>query len=201
MIHRLLITGFSALTIAACQNKMTQEESTRVPETATAATQVPQKNTEPEMSVGLPPDAEAVETAKKEQTEMATDKTGVIYLSEGENRFIKEYEMNVTFKRMVEDSRCPEGVNCVWAGVAVAEVELMGLYTRPVTVQLSSLSDAKKGYSKTQDFNGNTISLVSVSPQITAAKGFKDLAGKYKIGIKITKGTGGDQTTQRTTTR
>jgi hypothetical protein len=201
MIHRLLITGISVLTIAACQNKMTQEESAIVPETAAAVKPAPQKSTEPEMSVGLPPDNEAVEISRKEQTETATDMTGVIYLNEGEKRFIKEYEMNVTFKRMVEDSRCPEGVNCIWAGVAVAEVEMMGLYTRPVTMQISTMSDAKKGYSKTQDFNGNTVSLVSVTPQTTASKGFKDLAGKYKIGLNITKGSGGDQTTQRTTTR
>ena len=200
MIHRLLITGISVLTIAACQNKMTQEESTIVPETATV-NPVPQKSTEPDMSVGLPPDNEAVEIAKKENTETATDMTGVIYLSEGQNKFIKEYEMNVTFKRMVEDSRCPEGVNCIWAGVAVAELEMMGLYTRPVTLQISTLSDANKGYSKTQEFNGNKVSLVSVTPQTTASKGFKDLAGKYKIGLKITKGSGRDQTSQRTTTR
>lgn len=202
MIHRLLMTGFSFLTLAACQNKVTQPESSRILKTAAAAsTPISQNSKEPELSAGLPPDVAAVKTAKKEQTEMTADKSGVIYLNEGENKFIKEYEMNVTFKKMIEDSRCPEGVNCVWAGVAVAEMELMGLYTRPVTVRISTLSDAKKGYSKTQEFIGNTISLVNVAPQNTTSKGFKELAGKYRIGLKISKGSTGETGTQRTTTR
>ena len=41
-------------------------------------------------------------------------KDGILYLSEGENKFLKEYNMNVTFKR-IEDGHCPEGVNCIWS--------------------------------------------------------------------------------------
>lgn len=213
MIHRLLLSSLGFLTLATCQNPKNSEkqeipdtaEKTEVVTTTTASStkaQIPKtpKTDKPEMSTGLPPDKEAVETAKKEQQTAVTNKAGVIYLKEGENKFLKEYEMNVTFKQMSEDSRCPKDVNCIWAGVATADVEFMGLYTRPVTLKLSTMNDAKKGYSKTQQFNGYSVSLVEVSPETTSNKGLKALKGSYRIGLKITKGASGDPTTQRGTT-
>lgn len=217
MIHRLILTSLGILTLATCQNPKVSEATTEQEsvKTETSANSTEPKvldvttnqssgepkskaNGEPEMSVGLPPDKEAVETAKKEQQNSTIKNTeGIIYLKEGENKFLKEYEMNVTFKKMTEDSRCPKDVNCIWAGVATAEVELMGVYTRPVILKLSTLSDATKGYSKSEEFNGYTVSLVEVSPETTSAKGFKALQGSYRIGLKLSKGSNGGGTTTR----
>ena len=217
MIHRLILTSFGILTLATCQNpkvsqSTTEQESVKT-ETSVNSTEIKvldvttnqtsgepksKANGEPEMSEGLPPDKEAVEIAKKEQQNSTMKNTaGIIYLKEGENKFLKEYEMNVTFKKMTEDSRCPKDVNCIWAGVATAEVEVMGLYTRPVTLKLSTMSDAKKGYTKSQEFNGYTITLVEVSPQTTAEKGFKALQGSYRIGLQFSKGSTGSGTTTK----
>lgn len=217
MIHRLILTSFGILTLATCQNpkisETTAEQETVKTETSansaktkvsdvktnqTSGTTKSKSNGEPEMSVGLPPDKEAVETAKKEQQNSTVKNTaGIVYLKEGENKFFKEYEMNVTFKKMTEDSRCPKDVNCIWAGVATAEVEVMGLYTRPVTLKLSTMSDAKKGYNKSQEFNGYTISLEEVTPETTSAKGFKALQGSYRIGLQFSKGSTGSGTTTK----
>lgn len=217
MIHRLILTSFGILTLATCQNpkisETTAEQETVKTETSansaetkvsdvktnkTSGTTKSKSNGEPEMSVGLPPDKEAVETAKKEhQNSTVKNTAGIVYLKEGENKFFKEYEMNVTFKKMTEDSRCPKDVNCIWAGVATAEVEVMGLYTRPVTLKLSTMSDAKKGYNKSQEFNGYTISLVEVTPETTSAKGFKALQGSYRIGLQFSKGSTGSGTTTK----
>ena len=217
MINRLILTSFGILTLATCQNpkvsqSTTEQESVKtetsvnstepkvldVTKNQTSGTTKSKSNGEPEMSEGLPPDKEAVEIAKKEQQNSTMKNTaGIIYLKEGENKFLKEYEMNVTFKKMTEDSRCPKEVNCIWAGVATAEVEFMGLYTRPVTLKLSTMSDAKKGYTKSQEFNGYTITLVEVSPQTTAEKGFKALQGSYRIGLQFSKGSTGSGTTTK----
>lgn len=217
MIHRLILTSFGILTLATCQNQKISETTAKqesvktetssnsaepkvsdVTTNQTSATTKSKSNGEPEMSVGLPPDKEAVETAKKEQQNSTVKNTaGIVYLKEGENKFFKEYEMNVTFKKMTEDSRCPKDVNCIWAGVATAEVEVMGLYTRPVTLKLSTINDAKKGYTKSQEFNGNTISLVEVTPETTSAKGFKALQGSYRIGLEFSKGSTGSGTTTK----
>lgn len=111
----------------------------------------------------------------------------VIYFNQGENKFLKEYEMNVTFKGISEDSRCPEGVACIWAGVAVADVEVMGLATRPVVLHLATTENAGRNYFQSAEFNGYTISLTEVNPYPTSQKSAKTLAGNYRIGITIKK--------------
>ncbi|REC49406.1 hypothetical protein [Chryseobacterium pennipullorum] len=118
----------------------------------------------------------------------ASDQNGhIIYFSEGENRFLKDYKLNVTFKGVSEDSRCPEGVNCIWAGVAVAQVEVMGTYSRPVVLDLASMNHEARNYHQSAEVNGYTITLENIAPHPKADSGAKALAGKYKIGISIKK--------------
>ncbi|MBD3905679.1 hypothetical protein NAL32_14625 [Chryseobacterium sp. Ch-15] len=121
----------------------------------------------------------------------------IIYFSEGENKFLPEFQMNVTFKGIAEDSRCPEGTQCVWAGVAVANVEFMSITSRPVILQLSTAEVKGKDYHKTQSFNGYTISLKEIAPYPSAQEGTKSLSGKYKIAIEITKDDNQNQSTMK----
>ena len=203
MITKQLFIAIGFLAFTACQ-KPKVVETQKIPTTAEktetiSTTTMPKtpKSGEPEMSVGLPPDQEAQETAKKEQQ----NTSNVIYFKEGENKFLKEYEMNITFKKMAEDSRCPEGVNCIWAGVATAEIEVMGLATRPNILKISTMQDGNRGYAKSQDFNGYQISLEQVTPNTTSDRGFKALQGTYKIGIKIKKQEPGKTSPNNTTTK
>ncbi|WP_160139393.1 hypothetical protein [Chryseobacterium sp. c4a] len=124
-------------------------------------------------------------------------KNGIIYLSEGENKFLKEYQMNITFKGISEDSRCPEGVNCIWAGVALAQVEVMGTSTRPVLLNLASMDFANRNYHQSTDFNGYTITLQEVTPYPKAEGGTTALNGNYKIGISIKKAGAPSNTTTK----
>jgi hypothetical protein len=114
-------------------------------------------------------------------------KDGVLYLSEGENKFLREYQMNVTFKGVSEDSRCPEGANCIWAGVALAQVEVMGTSTRPMILNLASADYPGRNYLQSAEFNGYILTLQDVTPSPKSQDGTKALAGKYKIGITIKK--------------
>ena len=111
----------------------------------------------------------------------------IIYFNEGENKFLPEFQMNVTFKNIAEDSRCPQGTQCVWAGVAVANVELMSTTSRPMTFQFSTTEVKGKDYHKTQSFNGYTISLKEITPNPTSENSAKSLSRKYRIGIEISK--------------
>lgn len=124
--------------------------------------------------------------AQEKSKTLSKNEGNIIYFNEGENKFLKEYEMNVTFKGVSEDSRCPKDVNCIWAGVAVAQVEVMGIATRPMTLSLASMDNEGRNYHKSTNFNGYKISLVSVSPY-PESNGTKNLAGKYRIGIEISK--------------
>ena len=190
MIYKILLSSTLLFSLTNCQNQTSvkQEKSTAVENTkvvTTSSTITKDKN--PKMSDGMRPDAEAVKIAEQEQAN--SNKMNVVYLKEGENLFLDEYKMNVTFKGMVEDSRCPKNVDCIWAGNATAEVEFMGLYTRPVLLKISTTNDAKKGHVTKQGFNGYSITLVEVSPETTSDKGFKALKGSYKIALKFEKET------------
>ncbi|WP_336958722.1 hypothetical protein [Chryseobacterium contaminans] len=123
-------------------------------------------------------------------------KNDVIYLSEGENKFLPEYKMNITFKGISEDSRCPEGVNCIWAGVALAQVEVMGTSTRPVLLNLASMDFPNKNYHQSAEFNGYTITLQEVTPYPKAG-GAEELKGKYKIGVSIKNNRASSDTTKK----
>jgi hypothetical protein len=114
-------------------------------------------------------------------------KDSIIYFNEGENKFLREYQMNVTFKGISEDNRCPEGVNCIMAGAAIAQIEVMGTSTRPIILSLASTDYPGRDYRQTADFNGYTITLQEVAPYPKAEEGAKALNGKYKIGITIKK--------------
>ena len=111
----------------------------------------------------------------------------ILYLNEGENKFLAEYQMNITFKGISEDSRCPEGVNCIWAGAALAQVEVMGTATRPAILNLASMDFPGKNYQQSAEFNGYTFTLQDVAPYPKQQEGASALAGKYKIGITIKK--------------
>ncbi len=126
----------------------------------------------------------------KTKSEMNTSTTSnVVSLKEGETQFFKEYEMNITFSGITEDSRCPTDVNCVWAGVGVAEIGLMGTYTRPFSISLATSDFANKGYQNTTKFNGYTIKLINLSPYPTEQKPSSKLKGEYSIQLQITKDT------------
>lgn len=45
-------------------------------------------------------------------------------LSIGQRAFIEEEKVEVGFIQVVEDSRCPTGVTCIWAGRIICEIEL-----------------------------------------------------------------------------
>ncbi|MGK6342634.1 hypothetical protein ACMGDK_10360 [Chryseobacterium sp. DT-3] len=169
MFHKAIIFSLGMLTLAGCN----AQKKTKTPE-STAGT-----------------------ASNSSGTKAEVQKEGIIYFNQGENKFLKEYEMNVTFKGISEDSRCPEGVACIWAGVAVAQVEVMGTYTRPVVLSLATSDHTGRNYHKSAEFNGYTISLEEVTPSRKSEPGGKDLDGQYRIGIKITKAGGASSSTTK----
>ena len=124
---------------------------------------------------------------KNDQKSTKADMENMIYLNEGENKFFEAYEMNVTFQKMEGDSRCPQDIQCVWAGVGTVSVQFMGTYTRPVNVKLSTIDDVKKGLSKSAIFNGYKISLLKLDPYPKSSADKKNNIGKHKIAFQIIK--------------
>ncbi|MDF2515680.1 MAG: hypothetical protein K0R59_976 [Sphingobacterium sp.] len=110
-----------------------------------------------------------------------------IELSEGQQKMLKGYPLQVKFNGILEESRCPKGVDCIWAGVAVAEIEISEKATKPVILSLATTDMQARGYQKETNVNGHTVALQNVSPYPTAKHGAKELKGNYKIVITVQK--------------
>lgn len=161
MITKILLSTFGFLTLMNCQS---------------------QKMNKADISGN---NAVKTETATTNNQESSDD---IVYFKEGENKFLKEQQMNVTFKGIVSDSRCPEGVNCVWAGAATALVEVMTTTSRPMQIKISTTDFAAQKLTKTQSLYGYNLTLMSVSPSRTQDISPDKMKGKYVIGLKIEKG-------------
>lgn len=111
---------------------------------------------------------------------------GLTFLKEGEKKYFEERQMSIHFKGITEDSRCPAGVNCIWEGVAVAEITFDGNEAAPQTVRLASTPNAGNNYQHTVTYNGFKISLKSVAPHSVENKA--SLKGKYEIGLLFESG-------------
>lgn len=104
-------------------------------------------------------------------------------LKEGETQFFSNLKMNITFKNVAEDSRCPEGTQCIWAGVGVAEITFMGLYTRPATFKIATTDLPDKNLHNKVQFLGHEFTLEKLSPNPIAEKDFEALKGNYTITL------------------
>ncbi len=77
----------------------------------------------------------------------------------GEDKNVCETEISVSFVELVEDSRCPIGVECIQAGNAVIRLKLAQGNGEPQTVTLETAKEDDKF-----DFHGYEVSLISVDP-------------------------------------
>lgn len=109
----------------------------------------------------------------------------VIRLVEKQNVFSDILKMNLTFLRTVEDNRCPMNARCATAGSATVELEIMGLYSRPQKILLSTEENKKKNILRSFVFNKKKITLANIYPANSTDVDFKELKGKYVIDIKI----------------
>ena len=53
---------------------------------------------------------------------VASAKPRTVSLRLGENKTVMKEKIKISFVEVIEDSRCPKGVNCVWAGNAKVKV-------------------------------------------------------------------------------
>ena len=83
-------------------------------------------------------------------------------LAVGESATLKECDVTLTFDRVANDSRCPRGTNCIWAGDAEVIVSVAhGGSRSTVTLHASGVS----GEGAQTLPGGCTVELVGLSPE------------------------------------
>jgi hypothetical protein len=85
--------------------------------------------------------------------------TTEVTLRYGEDRQLDNSVLRVTFGRVVEDSRCPVDVVCVWAGNAVVEIGVAAGMGPTVPLQINATMDPRY-----VDWNGVRVTVLALTP-------------------------------------
>ncbi|QRP48733.1 hypothetical protein [Amycolatopsis sp. FDAARGOS 1241] len=93
---------------------------------------------------------------------VAADPGRDVTLAAGQEAQLSTKDLTVRYTRLVEDSRCPAHVECVWSGDAVVAVQLSQPGRGEQTT--SVLHTAGRG-PRTATYAAATVSLVDVSPR------------------------------------
>lgn len=125
------------------------------------------------LTTGLLTACVSAPTKQTSQTPMVvtnpTSHTTTVTLALGQQVFVKDQQLNVSFDKIVNDSRCPTGTQCIWAGNATVAVTAMTTTSRPQTLTLS-LGDLRGGLAQTQRVADLDITLDSLTPKPAAAQ-------------------------------
>ncbi|MEW6361209.1 MAG: hypothetical protein AB1477_03720 [Acidobacteriota bacterium] len=96
----------------------------------------------------------------------------------GKSRIDSSAKLSVRFLGVVEDSRCPKGVNCVWAGAVTVKISVSCPGKEAKAFELSSLQGKE-----TIEYEGKRITLVRVTPYPQADKPIRK--ANYRVTLKI----------------
>lgn len=77
-------------------------------------------------------------------------------------------DLDLVFRRVAADSRCPKGATCVWAGEALVTVEarLRGGAPRTLELRLSAPPDTTEA----EPIDGHRVRLIALEPHPTTAR-------------------------------
>jgi hypothetical protein len=77
----------------------------------------------------------------------------------GERVSIKKEGLTVSFTRVAEDSRCPEGVQCIWAGNGKILLRVSKARRPAATMRLNTGMEPRQ-----DDYRGYDVKLVNLNP-------------------------------------
>jgi hypothetical protein len=92
------------------------------------------------------------------------DKKGVqlkeeFSLKAGQELVVKGEKLKIGFREVVEDSRCPEGAQCIWEGSAKIVLRLRKGNGKPSTVELNTAVDPRQ-----RSYMGYEVRLLALRP-------------------------------------
>ena len=98
----------------------------------------------------------------------------------GQQVLIENERLKITFIGVAEDSRCPEGVQCVWAGNGKVLLRLSKTRKRASMMNLNTGVDPKH-----DDYRGYDVKLVSLNPY--PKKGVKIKKREYVATLVVSR--------------
>ncbi|HEU5012320.1 MAG TPA: hypothetical protein VFT66_07235 [Roseiflexaceae bacterium] len=155
---------------------------------AAPATGALEGNTEatPTNSVPMPPTAPqptaAPEPTGSSSSAMTVNPGQPFDLALGQSAHLASDQFSVTFAQVIEDSRCPKGVECVWAGqvVVMFDVSENGQTSSPIQL---TLGGGRPGAKAAEQVAGHTVQLMAVEPY--PQNGKKPAPADYTVTLEV----------------
>ena len=102
-------------------------------------------------------------------------------LDQAASACLKDGDLSIRFDSVPSDSRCPVGVQCIWAGRADVALTLsQGAATEQVVLASGDMSQGGAGEAA---FNGYTVKLQEVAPPKTEGKPIEQKDYKVKLVV------------------
>ena len=115
----------------------------------------------------------------KTQSQTQTSGDNTLTIGINEKTTIPNSKISLEFKEIVEDSRCPVDVTCVWEGIAIVNLKASnGSETK--NIQLATKDFEPKNTKKNTNFDGYKISLIDVKPYPGGKPEAKSITLKYE---------------------
>jgi len=105
-----------------------------------------------------------------------------ITLRVGQQKSAMRGDLKIKFVRVLEDSRCPRDVNCIWAGNAKVELKVTGPDGNTKTIVVNTMGNLTNGPSGGQ-FDTYAINLVGLTPQ--PVSGRKLSSRDYRLALEV----------------
>jgi len=101
-------------------------------------------------------------------------------LRSGQDVSVAEQKLKIKFIGVREDSRCPVGVNCIWAGNARIALKLAGGKGEAIEIELNTTTEPREA-----SYEGYTVKLMNLAPR--PVEGQKLDADDYVATLIVTK--------------
>ena len=101
-------------------------------------------------------------------------------LKTGGEALVKETGMRLKFSGLVDDSRCPEGVDCIWAGNGQITLTVRKGTSKSISFELNTTTEPKSF-----TYQGYEITLVRLAPY--PKKDMKIKKGAYVATLLVKK--------------
>ena len=97
-----------------------------------------------------------------------TPKENIKYVKITQKKCLKKSDYQIVFNELVSDSRCPEGVTCIWQGEASAVVSLYKnsklIEDKTMVFSMKNMEENKKWFSKYLPEKQRKIKTIGVFP-------------------------------------
>lgn len=94
--------------------------------------------------------------------------------------------ITVQWDQLIQESRCPNGAECFWEGVAEVQFTVEGIVANTVNIKLGTLTVASNGFAPNElDTLGYHFKLINLSPY--PAIGHELHEGEYQATLVVSK--------------